>query len=160
MDEIRELSRFVSGKKEPRAPDEEDLGGADPGGVELVVDDHRARAVERYASALIAKALRSPTIRLPERLAERDLDPRRKVVVVLLPCEIGHFLRDVAPRVALLSCDLAQEIEAALRPQRRAEGRLARDDHVRRAGPQLRCGADLRRKAQRPHRWRVYGPQE
>ena len=155
MNEIRELSRFVSGKKEPRPPHEENLGGADPSGVQLVVDDHRAGAVERYASMLIAKALRSPTIRLPERLAERDLDPGRKVVVVLLPCEIGHFLRDVAPRVAVLPCDLAQEIEAALRPQRRAEGRFAGNDHVRRAGPQLRCGADLRRKAQLSHRWRV-----
>jgi len=155
MDEIRELSRFVAGQKESRAPYEEDLRGADPRRVELVVHDHRAGAVKRHASALVTEALSGPTIRLPQRLAERHLDPRRKVVVVLLASEVGHFLRDIAARAPVLPRDLTQEVEAPFRPERRAKGGFARDDHVWGTGSQLRGRADLRREAQRSHRWRV-----
>ena len=64
---------------------------------------------------LIAKALRGPAIRLPQGLSERDLDPGREVVVVLLTREIGDLFCDVAAGVPVLPRDLAQEVEAPLR---------------------------------------------
>src|SRR5206468_2307594 len=147
MHEVRELTGFVARKEEPRAPHEKDLRGADPGRVELVVHDDRAGAMERDSPALIAQALRRPAIRLPQRLAERDLDPGGEVIVVLLTSEVGDLFRDVAAGGAVLARDLAQEVEASLRPERRAQGRFARDDHVRRAGAELGSRADLRREA-------------
>src|SRR6266704_162252 len=116
MHEVRELARFVTGKEEPSAPHEKDLRRADPRCVELVVHDYGARAMKRDASALIAKALCGAAIRLPQRLAQRDLDSRGEVVVVLLAREFGDLLRDVSAGVSLQAHDLAQEVEAPLRP--------------------------------------------
>jgi hypothetical protein len=153
--EIREFAGLVPREEEPRPPHEKDLRGADPRRVKLVVDDDGAGAVERDPPTLIAKAVRGTAIRLPERLAQRDLDASREVVVVLLTSEVGDFLRDVAPRVSMLTRDLAQEVEASLRPQRRTQGRFAREDHVGSAGSKLGGGADLGGEARLSHRWRV-----
>src|SRR6266568_3950865 len=155
MYEVGELARFVAGKEQARASHEKDLRCADPRRVELIVHDDRARAVERDTSALIAKALCGAAIRLPQRLAKRDLDPRGEVVVVLLASEVGDLLRDVSAGVSLQTCDLAQEVEASLRPQRRAERGFGRDDHVGRTRSELGGRADLRRQALLSHRWRV-----
>ena len=116
MYEVGELARFVAREEEASASHEKDLRCADPRRVELVVHDDRARAVECDTSALIAKALCGPAIRLPQRFAERDLDPRGEVVVVLLTSEVGDLLRDVAAGITVLPRDLAQEVEAPLRP--------------------------------------------
>jgi hypothetical protein len=153
--EVRELARLVAGKEQSSTPNEEDLRRADPRRVKLVVHHDGARAMQGDASALIFEALRGAAIRLPERLAQRDLDPGGEVVVVLLPREVGDLLRDLAAGVPLLTRDLDQEIEAALGPQSRAQGGFARDDDVGRAGSDLGRRADLRRKAHLSHRWRV-----
>src|SRR2546425_9010042 len=155
MHEVRELAGFVAREEESRTPHEKNLRRADAGRVQLVVHDDRARAMKRDAPALIAEALRGPTVRLAQRLAEGDLDPGGKVVVILLTSEVGDLFGDVAAGVAVIARDLAQEVEPPLRPERRAEGRLARDDHVGRAGSQLRRCADLRREACLSHGWRV-----
>ena len=76
--------------------------------------------MQGHAPALIAKALRGAAIRLPQGLSERDLDPSGEVVVVLLPGEVSDLLRDIAAGVAPLARDLDQEVEASLRPKRRA----------------------------------------
>ena len=116
MDEVRELTRLIAWEEQSRASHQKHLRRADSRRVQLVVHDHRARAVECDASALIAKALRGPTIRLPERLSQRDLDPRGEVVVVLLTSEVGDLPGDVRAGVPLLARDLAQKVEAPFGP--------------------------------------------
>ena len=99
MNEVGELARLVAGEEEPRAANEEDLCGADARRVQLVVHDDRASAMERDAPPVIPKPLRRAAVRLAQRFAQRDLDPGREVVVVLLAREIRDLLGDVGAGV-------------------------------------------------------------
>ncbi|OLD51758.1 MAG: hypothetical protein AUI58_06100 [Chloroflexi bacterium 13_1_40CM_2_70_6] len=154
VDEVRELPGLVAGEEEARTPYEEDPGSADSRGVQLVVHDDRARAVERHAPALIAKTLRRAAVRLPQGAAQRDLDARRKVVVVLLAREVGDLARERS-RGRGHRRDLAEEIEPALRAECRPERRLTHDRDVGRIGTQPRGGTDLRDEAGGSHLCRV-----
>ena len=156
MHEVGELARLVAGQEEPRAPDKEDLRFADPRGIELVVHDDGAGAVEDEPAALVPETLRGAAVRLAEGLAQRNLDARGEVVVVLLLREIGDLASDIRARVrALLPCDLAKEVETALRAERRPKRRLAREDDVGRIRTELGGRAQLRDEARLAHRGRV-----
>ena len=156
MHEVRELARLIAGEEQPRPAHEKDVRRADPGRVELGVDDDRAGAMERDTAALVAEALRRAPVRLTEGAAKRDLDARGEVVVVLLLREIGDLASDIRARVrALLPCDLAKEVETALRAERRPKRRLAREDDVGRIRTELGGRAQLRDEARLAHRGRV-----
>src|SRR5438067_581378 len=107
-------------------------------------------------AALVPETLRSAAVRLAEGLAQRNLDARGEVVVVLLLREIGDLASDIRARVrALLPCDLAKEVETALRAERRPKRRLAREDDVGRIRTELGGRAQLRDEARLAHRERV-----
>jgi hypothetical protein len=76
MDEVGELPGLIAGEEESGTAHEEDLRAADPRGVELVVDDHGARALQRDGAAVLAEALRRAPVRLTECPPQRDLDTR------------------------------------------------------------------------------------
>src|SRR5205823_1606033 len=147
----RKLAGLFARQEQSRAPNEKDLGGTDPRGVQLVVDHHRARAMKRDPTALVTQPLRRATVRLPQGFAQRDFDASREVVVVLLAREIGRGIRPVLAR------DLAEEIKTPLRAQRRTQGRLAGEDDVGSPGANVRGAPQLRDEARLPHPGRVYG---
>src|SRR5207253_1569575 len=63
--EVRKLAGLFARQEQSRAPNEKDLSGTDPRGVQLVVDHHRARAMKRDPTALVTQPLRRATVRLP-----------------------------------------------------------------------------------------------
>src|SRR4051812_45346723 len=114
MHEVGELAGFVARQEEASAPYEEDLCRADACAVDLVVHDDRAGDVQRDIAAVLLETLCRAAICLPERAAERHLDPRGEVVEVLGLREVGHLARDGQPgRWRSWSRDLAQQEQPA-----------------------------------------------
>ena len=156
--EVRKLAGLFARQEQSRAPNEKDLSGTDPRGVQLVVDHHRARAMKRDPTALVTQPLRRATVRLPQGFAQRDFDASREVVVVLLPREICDLAREIGRGIRpVLARDLAEEIKTPLRAQRRTQGRLAGEDDVGSPGANVRGAPQLRDEARLPHPGRVYG---
>ena len=129
MDEVRELAWVVAGKEQAGPPHQEDLGGADTRRVERVIHDDRGGALERDPAVLIAELRGREAIRVAERLSQRDLDPRRQVVVVLVAHELGDLACDLRARPAGRD-HLTEEVEAPFRAERRTHLGLAHEDRV------------------------------
>src|SRR3954471_12194901 len=111
MHEVGELAGLVARKEEPRATHEEDLGSSDARAVDLVVHHDGACKMKRDAPALILELLRGTPIGLAQRAAERHLDARGEIVVVLGLRELGALPRDRECGASRSRADLAEEEE-------------------------------------------------
>lgn len=143
--EVRELAGLDPRQEQPGMTDEEHLARADPCGVGLAPHHHGARAVQERCSTHLLEPLGRTAIGVPQRLAQRHLDPGGEVVVVLIPRQLRELARERHRARTAGGC-LAQDVEASFGPERRPDLGLVHEDDVG-SLPDVGRAAHLRREA-------------